>query len=91
MVEEQIEIAKETMTPRYKNREEQERERNQEKLSEWKPKTELGRKVKSGEIKNIDDIFVRRDDNILEWKPEYSSVMNVLMLTYFERREDDGI
>ena len=57
----------------------------------WNISNIIYKKIKEYNIKNIDDIFVRRDDNILEWKPEYSSVMNVLMLTYFERREDDGI
>ena len=28
-----------------------------EKMANWKPKTELGKKVKSGEIKDIDEIF----------------------------------
>jgi small subunit ribosomal protein S5 len=33
------------------------RKHQQEKLAKWTPKTELGKKIKSGEIKDIDDIF----------------------------------
>jgi small subunit ribosomal protein S5 len=39
------------------DRKEAERTRKEETISKWIPKTELGRKVKSGEIKNIDEVL----------------------------------
>ena len=53
---------------REKIRKERELARAEEKKKEletWKPKTEIGRKVKSGEIKDIDEIL-DRGDKILE-------------------------
>ncbi len=38
-------------------REEKEKLRHKQELEAWKPKTELGLKVKAGKIKNIDEIF----------------------------------
>ncbi len=40
-----------------KSKEEIEKEEKKEKLAEWEPKTKLGKKVKSGEIKDIDEIL----------------------------------
>lgn len=48
---------------RRKTRDEMDKETRQVALEEWKPKTELGRKVKAGKIKNIDEVI---DKSILE-------------------------
>ncbi len=45
---------------RRKSREEMAREEQERSLEEWKPKTELGRKVKSGEIKNISEVIGKK-------------------------------
>ena len=45
---------------RYKGREEMEKERQKEILSSWVPKTKLGKEVKSGKIKNIDEILNKK-------------------------------
>jgi small subunit ribosomal protein S5 len=42
---------------RYKSREEMQEEEKQNALDNWKPKTSLGRKVKEGKIKGIDEIL----------------------------------
>jgi hypothetical protein len=42
-------------------------------------------------IKNLHDILVRRDDNILEWRPEYIDTFNQFMMNYFVKRNDDMI
>ena len=42
---------------RRETREERFAREEKEKLSSWVPKTELGREVKNGKIKNIDEIF----------------------------------
>ncbi len=64
------EIKKQTMQeePAYeprrrKSREEMAIEENERKLESWKPKTLLGKRVKEGKIKNIDEIL---DQKILE-------------------------
>jgi hypothetical protein len=36
------------------------------------------------------NIIIRRDDNILEWKPEYKELMNSYMKNYFNNRDDDS-
>ena len=43
--------------PKTESREERFSRQEKEKLDSWVPKTELGREVKSGKIKNIDEIF----------------------------------
>jgi hypothetical protein len=40
-------------------------------------------------FKKIDDVLCRRDDGILEYKPEYLNLFNHIMLTYFKIRNDD--
>ena len=40
---------------------------------------------------NIDTIYTRRDDNILEWSPKYITRFNTIMLKYFNKRYDDSI
>lgn len=40
-------------------------------------------------LKKIDDVLCRRDDGILQYKPEYLPVLNHIMLTYFKIRNDD--
>lgn len=42
-------------------------------------------------IKNVDDVLMRRDDNILEWIPEYIDTFNEFMMDYFVKRNDDMI
>jgi small subunit ribosomal protein S5 len=49
---------------RRMSREEREKEELKEALESWKPKTELGKKVKTGKIKNVDDFL--EDSKILE-------------------------
>ena len=46
-------------------REQMEKERHKEALAAWKPKTELGRLVKSGKIKDI-DVILKEHKKILE-------------------------
>ena len=50
-------------SPRYKTREEMAEEQLQRNLESWVPKTALGRKVKEGKVKNIDEVL---DQVILE-------------------------
>ena len=40
-------------------------------------------------LKKIDDVLCRRDDGILQYKPEYLPLFNHIMLTYFKIRNDD--
>ena len=40
-------------------------------------------------INCIDDVYTRREDNILEWSPKYITVLNDIMLKYFNDRLDD--
>ena len=42
-------------------------------------------------IKKIDDVLVRRDDNILEWNPTYIDIFNRTLMDYFKKRNDDCI
>ena len=49
---------------------------------------ELFKKLK---VENVDDVLMRRDDNILEWRPEYIEVFNEFMMDYFVKRNDDMI
>ena len=42
-------------------------------------------------IKTIDEIFLRREDNILEFHPRHLIVLNEFMLAYFKRRDDDFV
>jgi hypothetical protein len=42
-------------------------------------------------IENVDDVLMRRDDNILEWRPEYLDIFNDFMMKYFINRNDDMI
>ena len=41
-------------------------------------------------ITTIDEILVRRVDNILEYNPNYLTLFNSIMLNYFKKRNDDG-
>jgi len=45
---------------KLKSIEELEREKIQEKIAGWKPKTRLGKEIKEGKIKNIDEILDKR-------------------------------
>jgi len=45
---------------RYKGREEMEKERQKEALNSWVPKTKLGKEVKTGKIKKIDEILDKK-------------------------------
>jgi hypothetical protein len=47
--------------------------------------------LKQCKIKSITDCVYRRDDAILEWKPEYKDVINGIMKAYFQSRNDDGV
>lgn len=47
----------EVVDKRRMSREERQKMEDKEKLLSWVPKTELGRKVKSGKIKNINEVF----------------------------------
>jgi len=53
-------MAEERFGRRRKTREEIEKEEAKIKLEEWKPKTELGRLVKAGKIKSIDEVIGRK-------------------------------
>jgi small subunit ribosomal protein S5 len=58
-----VEEVKEVTTGRareFRGREEMEKERQKERLSSWVPKTKLGKDVKSGKIKNIDEILDKK-------------------------------
>src|SRR3989338_7426149 len=61
------EVVREVVRETYKrkSREEMDREEKIRALENWKPKTELGRKVLAGKIKNVDEIL---DNKILEEK-----------------------
>lgn len=65
MVEEKIEVVEEQIRVPFKrkSREEMDIEARERALDDWKPKTEIGRKVKEGKIKNIDEVL---DKKILE-------------------------
>ena len=41
-------------------------------------------------ITSIDDVQIRREDGILEWKPEFRTEFNSRMLAYFKSRGDDS-
>jgi len=41
-------------------------------------------------ITYIDEILVRRADNILEYNPNYLTLFNSIMINYFKKRNDDG-
>ena len=49
---------------------------------------ELFKKLK---VDNVDTVLMRRDDNILEWRPEYIDTFNEFMMDYFVKRNDDMI
>jgi hypothetical protein len=49
---------------------------------------ELLKKLK---VENVDAVLLRRDDNILEWRPEYIEAFNQFMMDYFVKRNDDMI
>ncbi len=60
---------------RYKGREEMEKERQREALNSWVPKTKIGKDVKAGKIKNIDEVL---DKKIKILEPEIiDSLMEV--------------
>jgi hypothetical protein len=44
--------------------------------------------IKNG-FKKIDDVLCRRDDGILQYKPEYLSLFNSILFSYFKIRNDD--
>ncbi len=64
LVTKELEFEKETKETRAKTREERERA---ERVSGWIPKTALGKEVKEGKIKDIDEIF---DRNLRILEPE---------------------
>jgi hypothetical protein len=41
-------------------------------------------------VTNIDEFLVRRDDGILEWRPEFRSEFNAQMIAYFKSRQEDS-
>ena len=41
-------------------------------------------------ITSIDEILIRREDNILEYNNKYLALFNDIMLNYFKKRNDDG-
>lgn len=43
------------------------------------------------DIKTMDEIFIRRDDNILEWNLKYLKIFNDMMFEYFVNRNDDCV
>ena len=49
---------------------------------------ELFKKLK---VDNVYSVLLRRDDNILEWKPEYIEAFNQFMMDYFVKRNDDMV
>ncbi len=53
---------------RRKSRDEMDQEARQIALDDWKPKTELGKKVKAGKIKNIDEVIGHKilEDQIVD-------------------------
>jgi len=48
-------------------------------------------KINSLNLSNISELFIRRDDNILEWNPKFKNEMNTFMKTYFMNRQDDSV
>ena len=56
-MEEQEKIEEPSMEPIEEEKVSKDVEARLERIAEWKPKTELGRKVKAGEIKDIDEIL----------------------------------
>jgi hypothetical protein len=48
-------------------------------------------KINSLNLNDISELFIRRDDNILEWNPTFKNDMNIFMKTYFTNRQDDSI
>ena len=42
-------------------------------------------------INKMDDILIRRSDNIIEWNPDYRDTFNTIMLNYFTIKNDDCI
>jgi hypothetical protein len=45
--------------------------------------------IKDLNINKLKDIVQRRNDRILEWKPEYKDAMNNIMITFFKNRFED--
>jgi len=48
-------------------------------------------KINSLNLNNLSELFIRRDDNIIEWNPKYINEMNSFMKTYFMNRQDDSV
>lgn len=48
-------------------------------------------KLRLLQVKNGMDIFIRREDNILEWAPKYKDALNEMYRTYFKERQEDKI
>jgi len=48
-------------------------------------------KINQLNINNISELFIRRDDNILEWNPIFKKEMNAFIKTYFMNRQDDSV
>lgn len=42
-------------------------------------------------LEKIPQTLIRRDDGILEWRPEYRDTLNACMFRYFSARDDDSI
>ena len=49
------------------------------------------KKINSFNITNMNELFIRRDDNIIEWNPKFKDVMNTFVKTYFMNRQDDSL
>src|SRR4030042_5639882 len=68
-LDEEVAIAEQMIEKEVKkeflNRRKTEEEKTEEKLKAWVPKTQLGKEVKSGKIKNIDEIL-KQGRKILE-------------------------
>jgi hypothetical protein len=47
--------------------------------------------LQSKGLTRASQLLVRRDDGILEWRPEHRDACNALLLTYFQQRRDDSV
>ena len=47
-------------------------------------------KIQSLNLTNLSELFIRGDNNILEWAPKYKNEMNLFMFKYFTNRDDDS-
>jgi len=52
---------------------------------------ETKKKLTKFKLTDASDLVLRREDSILEWKPDYKTEMNTFMKTYFDERHEDEI